>query len=113
MPSVHTNNGIGRVSVIPATNDLEHALGRSLNQERALWVVIVWVVVLGAVTDPDLVQFGLEPPDCTELEIRGRVYLQSQLAVGEKRSLESPNCLPPQCMKEVEGVAKSQACRIT
>lgn len=101
---------------MPATNDLEHAFDRSLNQsvqERALWVVIFWVVVLGAVTDSYLVQSGLEPPDCTGLKIRGWVYLRSQKVVGETCSLESPNCLPPQCMKEVEGVAKSQACRRT
>lgn len=100
----------------PATNDLKHAFDRSLNQsvqERPLWVVIFWAVVLGAVTDSYLVQFGLEPPDCMRLKIRGWVYLQSQKVVGEKCSLESPNCLPPQCMTEVEGVAKSQACRRT
>lgn len=76
-PSVHTNNSTCRISVNPATNDLEHAFGRSLNQsvqER----VNFWAVVLGAVLDPDLVQSGLNPPDCTGLKIRGWVYLQSQ-----------------------------------
>lgn len=99
------------VLVVPGANDLEHACGRSLNQsvqERASWVVIFGAVVLRAVTDPDLVQSGLNPPDCT-----GWVYLRSQLVVGEKCSLESPNSLPPQCMEEVEGVVKSRACRRT
>lgn len=78
MPSVHTNTGTCLVRMIPATSDLEHAFGRSLNQcvqERALWVVIFWVVVLGALADPYFVQSGLEPPDCMGLKIWVRVYL--------------------------------------
>lgn len=72
MPSVHTNNSTCMIRLIPATSDLEHAFGRSLNpsvQERALWVEMFWAVVLGAVTDHYLVQSGLQPPDCVGQKI--------------------------------------------
>jgi len=55
------------IGLIPATSDLGHAFGRSLNPsvlERVLWLEIFWAVVSGAVTDPYLVQSGLQPPDC-------------------------------------------------